>query len=79
MSKRLLIYELKNINGNFMVHFFGVIFPCFMSAVMTKAIGDSVPEAMYSEVVTGIMLSMVMITPMAICLIGYGCMYSREV
>ena len=79
MSKRLLIYELKNINGNFMVHFFGVIFPCFLSVVMTKAIGDSVPETMYGEVITGIMLSMIMIVPMAICLIGYGCMYAREV
>ena len=79
MSKRLLIYELKNINGNFMVHFFGVIFPCFLSVVMTKAIGASVPEAMYGEVITGIMLSMIMIVPMAICLIGYGCMYAREV
>ncbi|MCH5269439.1 MAG: ABC transporter permease [Lachnospiraceae bacterium] len=79
MSKRLLIYELKNMNGNFMVHFFGVIFPCFMSAVMTKAIGDSVPESMYGEVVTSIMLSMIMIIPMAICLIGYGCVYAGEV
>ncbi|MCH5337452.1 MAG: ABC transporter permease [Acetatifactor sp.] len=79
MSKRLLIYELRNINGNFMVHFFGVIFPCFLSIVMTKAIGDSVPESMYGEVTTSIMLSMIMIIPMAICLIGYGCMYAREV
>ena len=79
MSKRLLIYEIRNINSNFMVHFFGVIFPCFLSVIMTKAIGDSVPKAMYDEVVTSIMLSMVMIVPMAICLIGYGCMYAREV
>ena len=79
MSKRLLIYEIKNVNSNFMVHFFGVIFPCFLSVIMTRAIGDSVPEVMYDEVVTSIMLSMVMITPMAICLIGYGCMYAKEV
>ena len=79
MSKRLLIYEIRNINSNFMVHFFGVIFPCFLSVIMTKAIGDSVPEAMYAEVVTSVMLSMVMIVPMAICLIGYGCMYAGEV
>lgn len=79
MSKRLLIYEIRNINSNFMVHFFGVIFPCFLSVIMTKAIGDSVPEAMYEEVVTSIMLSMIMIVPMAICLIGYGCMYAGEV
>ena len=62
-----------------MVHFFGVIFPCFLSVIMIKAIGDSVPEAIYGEVVTSIMLSMVMIVPMAICLIGYGCMYAGEV
>ena len=79
MSKRLLIYEIRNINSNFMVHFFGVIFPCFLSVIMTKAIGNSVPEAMYAEVVTSVMLSMVMIVPMAICLIGYGCMYAGEV
>ena len=79
MSKRLLIYEIRNINSNFMVHFFGVIFPCFLSVIMTKAIGDSVPETIYGEVVTSIMLSMVMIVPMAICLIGYGCMYAGEV
>ena len=79
MSKRLLIYEIRNINSNFMVHFFGVIFPCFLSVIMTKAIGNSVPEAMYEEVATSIMLSMIMIVPMAICLIGYGCMYASEV
>lgn len=79
MSKRLLIYEIRNVNSNFMVHFFGVVFPCFLSVILTKAVGDTVPEAMHEEVVTGIMLSMVMITPMAICLIGYGCMYAREV
>ena len=79
MSKRLLVYEIRNVTCNFMVIFFGVVFPCFLSVLLTKTVGDSVPETLYQDVVTDIMLSMVMISPMAICLIGYGCMYAREV
>lgn len=79
MSKRLLVYEIRNVLCNFMVIFFGVFFPCFLSALITMSIGDSIPEAMYQDAVTNIMLSMVMISPMAICLIGYGCMYAKEV
>ena len=27
LNLRMILYELRNINGNFMPHFFGIIFP----------------------------------------------------
>lgn len=84
MSKRkcsfqLIGYELRNINGNFMTHFFGIVFPNIMSLILAQTVGSQVPDNMRQEVITSIMLSMSLVIPMAIMLLGYGCIYSQEV
>lgn len=78
-SLKLVIYELRNINGNFMTHFFGIIFPNLMSLLLVKAIGGQAPEEMRGEVATSIMLTMSLVIPLAIMLLGYGALYSNEV
>lgn len=75
----LIIYELRNINGNLFVHFFGIIFPILLSIILSKAIGDQVPKEASQEAVTTVMLTMTLVMPMSIMLIGYGALYSQEV
>ncbi|GFI18359.1 hypothetical protein IMSAGC009_03535 [Lachnospiraceae bacterium] len=78
-SLRMVLYELRNINGNFMPHFFGIIFPNLMCVLLSKTVGSQVPDQMRQEVVTSIMLTMTLVIPMAIMLIGYGALYAQEV
>ncbi len=75
----LILYEIRNISGNFFTHFFGIVFPILMSLILSKSVGSQVPEAIRGEVVTSIIISMSMICPMAIILIGYPSNYSQEV
>lgn len=78
-SMTMVIYELRNINGNFMPHFFGIVFPNLMCLLLSKTVGSQVPEEMRQEAVTSIMLTMTLVIPMAIMLIGYGALYSLEI
>ena len=43
-SLRMVLYELRNINGNFMPHFFGIIFPNLMCVLLSKTVGSQVPD-----------------------------------
>lgn len=75
----MVLYELRNINGNFMTHFFGVVFPNVMTLIFVKAIGAQTPEAALDHVTVSVMISMSLIIPMSIMFIGYGALYSQEV
>ncbi|WOO34557.1 ABC transporter permease [Anaerocolumna sp. AGMB13020] len=74
----LISYELRNIIGNIFVIFFGVFFPIIMSALFSVMLKSQIPENMYSETVTGLFITMSMIIPMAVLLIGYAANYSQE-
>ncbi len=78
-SFRMVLYELRNINGNFMTHFFGIVFPNIMCLLLAKTVGSQVPDHVRQEVLTSITLSMSLVMPMAIMLLGYGALYSQEV
>ena len=78
-SFSMILYELRNINGNFMPHFFGIVFPNMMCLLFSKTIGSQVPEEMRQEVMTSIVLSMSLVMPMSIMFLGYGALYSQEV
>ena len=78
-NSKMVLYELRNINGNFMPHFFGIVFPNVMCVLLSKALGSQVPEEMHSEIMTSVMLSMTLVIPMAIMLLGYGALYAQEV
>lgn len=76
---KMVLYELRNINGNFMTHFFGILFPNLLTLIFSKTIGIQVPEAARDKVMVSIMLSMSLVIPMSIMFIGYGALYSQEV
>lgn len=62
-----------------MPHFFGIVFPNLMSLLLSKTIGEQMPTDMRQGVTTSIMITMTMVMPMAITLLGYGCLYSNEI
>lgn len=78
ISKRLVIYEIRNILGNPFIPFFGMVFPLIMLFVITKAAVQEAPESMIPEVNTAVFISISMIIPMAMLLIGYAATYSLE-
>ncbi len=78
-NTNMVLYELRNINGNFMPHFFGIIFPNMMTMIFSRTIGSQVPEAMRQDAMVSITLSMMLVIPMSIMFIGYGAIYSQEV
>ena len=39
----LIIYELRNINGNLMPHFFGIVFPNVMTFLLARVVGSQMP------------------------------------
>ena len=78
-SFRMLCYELRNINGNFMTHFFGIVFPNIMCLLVSTVIGKQVPDAVRSEVTVSVVICMALIMPMSIMFLGYGSLYSQEV
>lgn len=78
LNWRLIQYELRNVAGNPFVIFFGVIFPIVMCALFSVVFKRQVPEAAYPQAVTSIFITMSMIIPMAVLLIGYAANYSQE-
>lgn len=78
LSWSLIQYEIRNILGNIFVIIFGVFFPIIMSALFSIVFKNEVPEEMYSQTVTSIFITMSMIIPMAVLLIGYAANYSGE-
>ena len=78
LNWRLIQYEIRNITGNIFVIFFGIFFPIMMSILFSFVFKKQVPEEMYSVAVTAIFITMSMIIPMAVLLIGYAANYSQE-
>jgi len=78
LNWRLVQYELRNIAGNILVIFFGVFFPIMMSILFSFVLKEQVPEEMYPHAITSIFITMSMIIPMAVLLIGYAASYSQE-
>ncbi|MHB8130860.1 MAG: ABC transporter permease [Mobilitalea sp.] len=78
LNWRLVQYELRNIAGNIFVIFFGVFFPIMLSVLFSFVLKKQVPEEMYPQAITSIFITMSMIIPMAVLLIGYAANYSQE-
>lgn len=78
LNLRLIKYEVRNIAGNMFVIFFGIFFPIIMSAIFSFVLKNQVSKAMYPKTITSIFITMSMIIPMAVLLIGYAANYSQE-
>jgi len=75
----LIKYEIRNIIGNIFTVFFGVIFPIVMSLLISQTYKSQVPKEVLPKMMTGIFITMSLISPMAIILIGYSANYSQEI
>lgn len=78
-SRRLIAYEFRNMNGMYYIHFFGILFPVFLSVILANTITGELTGELKREVVTSIVLTMSLIMPMSIMLLGYGAAYAQEV
>lgn len=77
-NTKLIKYEMLNILGNPFADFFGVVFPIMMLFIITKAMKPEIPASGYAEASTTIFISMSLIIPMALLLLGYAATYSQE-
>lgn len=77
-NRNLIKYEIRNILGNPFADFFGVVFPVLMLFLITKATAGDLPADMVPTMNTAVFISMSMIIPMAVILLGYTATYSQE-
>lgn len=77
-SKRLIIYEIRNVIGNPFIAFFGTVFPVMMLMIITFALKKEVPASMLVESNTSVFITMSLIIPMAVILLGHSANYSQE-
>ena len=77
-SKRLLMYEIRNVIGNPFIAFFGTVFPVMMLMIITFALKKEVPASMLKESNTSVFITMSLIIPMAVILLGHSANYSQE-
>lgn len=78
-NRSLIMYEVRNIAGNIFVHLFGIGLPILLSLFISSVASKDVPEFMKQRVVTSVAITMSLIIPMAIMLIGYAANYAQEV
>ena len=79
LSPGLVLYELRNLGGEWYVYFFGIVLPVFLCAVIPRAFASQVPKEAVTELNTSVMLTMTLVIPMSIMFLGYGALYAQEV
>lgn len=77
-SLRLIVYELKNVIGNPFTTFFGIVFPIVLLMLITKGLQAELPPSIQENVNTSVFITMSMIVPLAVILLGYAASYSQE-
>ena len=76
--RQLLSYEFKNtVLGNFLIIFFGIVFPIFLFSIISGTLSD-VPENYREVVKTTLFISMSSIIPLSVMFIGHSAIYANE-
>ena len=78
-NRSLIMYEVRNIAGNIFVLLFGIGLPILLSLFISSVASKDVPAFMKQRGVTSVAITMSLIIPMAIMLIGYAANYAQEV
>lgn len=78
LSIRLIVYEIRNILGNWFTVFFGIIFPIVMTLIFSQTFMKDLTGEIREKAMTGLYISISMIIPLSILLIGYSVTYSQE-
>lgn len=78
-SKRMLIFEFRNVIGNPYVHIFGVGMPVLMMVIITRAVLGEIADAeVMASVTTSVFLGIGAMIPMATIFMGYGIAHAQE-
>lgn len=77
-NKRLIVYEMLNVIGNPFIAFFGIVFPVMMLMIITVSLKKQVPASMLQESNTAVFITMSLVIPMAVILLGHSANYSQE-
>ncbi len=79
ISKRMLLFEFRNVTRNPYVHIFGVGMPVLMMVIITRAVlGEIVDREALLSVKTTIFLGIGAMIPMATIFMGYGVAHAQE-
>lgn len=78
LKPALIKYEIRNIIGNPFTLFFGIVFPVLMLFIITTSLKEQVPAGMVAEANTQSFITLSLIIPMAVILLGYSADYSQE-
>lgn len=77
-TRRLVAYEIRNLLGNPFVYIFGIFLPVLLLFIITRAIEAETPELFVAQANTSVFITMSLIVPMAVILIGYAANYAQE-
>lgn len=77
-NRKLIAYELRNLTGNPFIPFFGIVFPILMLFIITNSIQGDVPASMIPMANTSVFITISLIIPMAVVLLGHAANYSQE-
>ncbi|MBU3877441.1 ABC transporter permease [Faecalicatena sp. AGMB00832] len=77
-GRRLIVYEIRNVLGNPFIYMFGIVFPVLMFFLIIKTVQADVPESAISQANTAVFITMTLMIPMAVVLLGYSSNYSQE-
>ncbi len=78
LSIRLIMYEIRNIKGNWFTVFFGLVFPIIMTLIFSQTFMKDLTGEIREKSMTGLYINMSLIIPLSILLIGYAVTYSQE-
>ena len=78
-SRRMLLFEFRNVIGNPYVHIFGVGMPILMMVIITRAVlGEIAETEMLATVTTSVFLGIGAMIPMATIFMGYAVSHAQE-
>lgn len=77
-GRRLIVYEIRNVLGNPFIYMFGIAFPILMFFLITKVVQSEVPQSAVAQTNTAVFITMTLMIPMAVILLGYASNYSQE-
>lgn len=79
VSKKMILFEFRNVIGNPYVHIFGVGMPVLMMVVISLAVTGEVSDGeILTSMVTSIFLGIGSLIPMATIFMGYGIAHAQE-
>lgn len=78
INKKLVLYEIRNVIGNPFIAFFGIFFPGLMLIIITYALKKQVPASALEEANTAVFITVSLIIPLAVILLGHSANYSQE-